>query len=361
MEQEQNNPTITFPGALDDTRSLEEKNKDYQAEEVASFSNVEWKEKEIELLPRYEVRDQNGRSSCVAETAALMLGIENAREEKRFVDLSSVDLYSRRANKPGLGMGAYDIMNLAKEGGATLNMFMPSAPSISESEANAATRKESDKQIAQVFKSGGYIAVPRNIDHIASIMEQNRKNGIAKPVMTWYRFSYQEWTGVPQTITNAPQTIHHSVTALDYFMYKGEKALWTQDSWGHNSTPFSGCRILTQSFIEKHMTYAGAFMDLSNAWRDGGEPTIEKPRHTFTKTLRYGEISADMTYLQNILKYEGLFPTEVESTGRYLQITAKAIMEFQKKHKVASTAEIVALEGKVVGPKTRAKLNELYS
>jgi len=42
-------------------------------------------------------------------------------------------------------------------------------------------------------------------------------------------------------------------------------------------------------------------------------------------------------------------------------VTAKAVLAFQEKHKVASPMELASLAGKKVGPKTREVLNDLYS
>jgi len=65
--------------------------------------------------------------------------------------------------------------------------------------------------------------------------------------------------------------------------------------------------------------------------------------------------------LQNILKYEGRFPSNVASTGYYGSITAKAVYAFQVAHKVAPLSELDSLRGRRVGDKTIKALNETYS
>lgn len=355
-----------FTGVVEDPRTLEEKELDYQAEEIASYTPPVWQNKGQNDWPRYDIRNQDGSFSCVAQTLALMLGIENLREEGRFITASAADIYDRRKNKPGGGMWGVDALSIASDFGATLETFMPSQ-NMSEAEIMNIDRKVSDEQMGLIFKGGGYVQHPFDIERIASYMEANRKNGVAKPVMTWYRFNYQEWTGEPKDL-GLPKTVHHSVTAIDYGIYKGKKVLITQDSWGHHTTTFDGLRLIDQEFIDKHMTFCASLHDLSNDWRnkvqqdENPEPLPEpsKPGYNFTRQLKYGETSRDVAALQDILKYEGLFPANVESTGRYLQITAKSVLAWQKKHKVASDAELNYLQGRVCGPKTIKKLNELY-
>ena len=61
-----------------------------------------------------------------------------------------------------------------------------------------------------------------------------------------------------------------------------------------------------------------------------------------------------ITSLQDCLKAEGLFPTNVVSTGFYGAITIKAVNAFQLKYGLATIGT------GTVGPKTKAKLHELY-
>lgn len=343
-----------FTGVVEDPRTLEEKAEDYRAEEVASFAAPDWKVKGQNDWPKYDVRNQDGSFSCVAQTAALMLGIENLREEGRFITASAGDIYDKRVNA-GSGMWGANGLSIASKTGATLEMFMPSQ-NMNEAQISKINRTTSDKQIGLIYRGGGYIQHPFDIEHIASYMEAHRKNGIAKPVMTFYRFNRKEWTSEPKDL-GLPKTIHHSTTAIEHGLYRGRKVLITQDSWGLHSTTFKGIRLIDQEWIDKHMTFAGSLHDLQNDWRDTQDN--EKPKHTFYKQMQYGETNPEIAAIQDILKYENLFPN-IESTGRYLQITAKAVLAWQRKHKVASEAELNYLQGRVCGPKTIKKLNEKY-
>jgi peptidoglycan hydrolase-like protein with peptidoglycan-binding domain len=69
----------------------------------------------------------------------------------------------------------------------------------------------------------------------------------------------------------------------------------------------------------------------------------------------------DVNALQKILQYEGFFPSDKGTTKYYGAMTASGVMQFQTKYCVAANDEIEYLQGRQVGPKTLAKLNELYS
>lgn len=84
-------------------------------------------------------------------------------------------------------------------------------------------------------------------------------------------------------------------------------------------------------------------------------------KHLFSSDIRFATSGPEVKALQEALKVDGTFPKNVIPTGYYGDITRVAVIAFQKKHRVASPQEIAYLNGKVVGPKTRAKLNQLFN
>jgi hypothetical protein len=80
-------------------------------------------------------------------------------------------------------------------------------------------------------------------------------------------------------------------------------------------------------------------------------PTVKpSPKFLFTKNLVLGSRGAEVINLQQKLQELGFFPKNIKSTGFYGLITYKAVKAFQKANKVEAIG--------IVGPKTRAKLNE---
>lgn len=78
--------------------------------------------------------------------------------------------------------------------------------------------------------------------------------------------------------------------------------------------------------------------------------------------MNYGDSeNPSVVAMQKAFKILGVFPREVQETGNYFNITRLAVLQFQKRYSIASPQEIAFLDGKVVGPKTLKKLNELFA
>jgi hypothetical protein len=136
------------------------------------------------------------------------------------------------------------------------------------------------------------------------------------------------------------------------------KALVIEDSWG-TSYGKAGQRIITEDFFKVRNFYSAYAMNF--AFDNIG---IIKPKYNFTKVLNFSPIyfvDADVKALQDILKYEGLMATNIQSTGYYGAITADAVLAFQRKYSIASEIELNQLKGRTVGLKTIKKLNSLYN
>ena len=350
-------------GIIADPRPPEVKGKDYQTEEVLKSSPVEWREwskvnPEIEeALGYYQIFNQDGSSSCLANAVALALGIENYLEEGKFIKLSARDIYTRRKNKPNKGMYFQDAMDIGYKYGATLHNFLLSDGKNEEQMNKRNDYLPSYGEVAKVFKGGNYFWVKKTIEEIAYMLNIEKK-----PVVMGVKFGPKEWGRQEPKILGSHAPYGHGITALPQgaFNYKGKKTILIQDSWGINSG-WNGRRFVSEDWFKANRIIGAlAFKKLSNVWRSK-EKKEEKPKHTFEKDLVFGMKNEDVVVLQKCLKYLELFPINTESTGFYFNITAKAVYDFQVKYQVASKEELDSLQGKRVGEKTRGKLNMLFS
>lgn len=338
---------IPFLGALEDNRSEAEKAKDFRYEELVAETPIfEWKEIPQSDWRKYPVRDQNGSSGCVSFSTSLELGILNEIEEKEFVLLSPRSIYARRVNKGTPGMFAYDANNIAIKYGATLEYLLPSDGKNEEQMNDLSDLTKSKELIGQIYRAKSWIALPFNFDVIASVIEKTKKG-----VKVWFRFASGEWNREIPIITNQKPIYIHSVVAIDYTLYQGKKALIIQDSWGKTNT-IEGRRIITEDWIPR-MVWASYFEDLEN-FNVFKQEDMEKPKHKFLKDLYPGMKDDEVKYLQDALKWIGVFPRTQESTGVFGGITRQAVKTFQTMY------NIVPVSG-IVGPKTREVLNKIFA
>ncbi len=298
---------------------------------VAKANQVEWKEIDINKLPQYTVRNQDGSSSCVAFSMNLLASVLYQKRTGNAVDFSPRWTYSKRFNKPKEGMWAYDAFNIAANDGFLLEDILKS-DNLGEVDMNSPVIYPWYKDVAAPFRldKNEPISLPvGDIDAVASVIQTTKK-----PVMVWFNFGSGEWNKVV-SLSSKNAEYAHSVVAIDYGMYQGKKCLVIQDSWGLIDNTFSGKRIIPEDFYAKRNLFAGYPM------RFKFDANTDKPHYD-------GSVKS----LQDCLKYEGLFPGNVDSTGVFGTITTNAVKAFQAKYGLAQVG--------TVGPLTTKKLEELY-
>ena len=340
-------------GASIDTRSAEQKKKDWKFEEVvASAAPVNWVEKPQGQWRKFPIFSQNGSGSCVAQTEAKEMGILRWQKDGVYVHFSATAIYQQRINKPMGGMGAVDARQIISKGGATLEVLTPSQ-NMTDTQMDTTVVEPYKRSVGEVFKVPNYLELPsKNIDAVASTTQATGKG-----VMVWFYFKIDEWLDrpvvkYPTLEIAAPDTVRHSVTAVDFTLVNGVKCLIIEDSWGPGAG-MSGQRIIDESFFNARNWYAGYLINFSF---DVQPPT--KPIHTFNVDMEFGQTNDEVVALQKCLQYEGLFPSNADTTGYYGAVTKKSVQDFQLKYVITTPGS--AGYGRV-GPKTRGKLNELYS
>lgn len=343
-------------GANIDIRTDEEKAKDIQFNEVvAAASEVVWVEKSPDEWRSFPIFDQGQSGSCVAQSMKKMLGVYTWLKTNVFVKLSASHIYQRRKNRPSAGMEGVDAFNIAGQG-TTLEQFAPSE-NLSDSQMDNINVVPFMGKIGEIFKIGKPVILPKqDIETVASVIQQT-----GKAVMVWFWFSSgktpKEWIDVPvihypDLQVDAPTGVaRHSVSAVDFTLYQGKKALIIEDSWG-GQTAIEGRRIITEDFFKKRNWFSAYFMNFS--FEDPAQPT-PKPVHTFNVSMAFGQTSDEVKALQECLRWEGTFPNNISLTGYYGSITAQAVLDFQIKHGITPTS------ANNVGPLTRTKLNALFS
>lgn len=327
-------------GALPDQRPAADRLKDFRFEEIVASANpVNWQTKPREQWRKFPIFNQDGSGSCVAQTAAKLLGILYAqRNNGQYVHFSATDIYQRRANKPFAGMAGVDVLDILRKG-ATLEELVPSQ-NMSDTEMDGTVIEPYKRRVGEVFKIGNYVVMPtKDLETIASTIQTTGKG-----VMVWFYFKYDEWTNEPviqdpalSIIGNS--TVRHSVTAVDFTIWNGKKAIIIEDSWGQ-FFGFDGQRVITEDFFNARNYFAAYPIDF-----DFTEKSDQVMKYKFTKPLSFStvvEYLDDNKPLQDFLKQQGFFPQNVDSTGYYGSVTAKAVLNWQ----LANVAKFMAIDPK---------------
>lgn len=361
-----------YEGAVIEVRTEEEKQKDYRHEEVELLAaGPSFVEKTIAELPFYEVRNQDGSFTCMNQAYAKKRGILIKKKSGQYVSLSGGYLYRRRANKETAGMGIVDLFNLGKKNGLPFEILDPSQD-MTEAEIQNAKEIPFADEVAKIFtdENERFFFLPNDFDVVASTINRGY------PVLIMIYANFEEYNINPSikdpNLTPQHAQIRHGICAHATFKYKGVDYILVDDSWGildseahgdfEEELKQRGQRMVTREWFNKRVYGAGYIRDLKFAWDDGSDYQPTKPKFTFTRTLKWGMLNdPEVAALQDVLKYEGLFPIDQTSTGNFYGLTMDAVKAFQKKYNIVSSGSPETTGYGQVGSKTRAVLNSLYS
>lgn len=189
-------------------------------------------------------------------------------------------------------------------------------------------------------KSIKYAYVGKDIDSVAQAIRDNKGC-----IIGVYGQNNGTWlTENPQPPVGTANRWAHWVFGGRAGMYKNKKGIQFKNSWGKGVGDM-GYQWITEEYFPNGIFFVWVLTDVSN---------VIIPKYKFNKPMVFGERSKEVTYLQKRLAEEGY---NQPVTGFYGNITAQNVLAYQIKHNVASMSELTKLAGKLVGPKTREKLN----
>ena len=338
-------------GALIDTRTEEQKQKDYNIKEfVASVAVVDWKEKPESEWRKFPDQNQGPSGSCVMQTIRKLAGVLLWLKEKVYVTFSGA-YYQLRSNKPAGGMIGVEAFEIWRKNGLPLEQLVPSE-NMTDAEMDAIEVEQYEKDIAEVFKISNHIGIDNgDFETVASVIQQT-----GKAIMCWFYFTSEEWSKLIPTVDgniSLGTSLRHSVAVVDYFLYNGIKYLLIEDS-----AHFGGLtrRLISEDFFRSRnffIRYPMTFQFQEEVEEENVEVDIN-----FKKDLEFGMKDQDVVTLQNLLKELGYFATNIDSTGFYGAITVKAVKDFQLAKGIILSENDLG-SGRC-GPMTRAFINANY-
>lgn len=373
------------PGGLIDRPD----NRDLDYSEVAaSLPPFDWKqgydvEREIgNAIGSQEFRipskHQGPSYSCGGQAFSYYAASKTALIRRTIYAQQSAKYLYSQAYAPGGGSAGRDLCNILIKQGVCREDLLPSYEDGNlPSEDFMRRSQDITASMRQDAKDEGAIAyanVPLSIDVIAQAIAAN--GGIVLGVAganngTWL-------SSAPMLPEDAdPYHWRHWMYFGKALLVDGHKTLEAKNSWGDECGD-RGWQMFGEEWFTHTMKKFGAA--IWSSWVVAYNPISEPPKalvaaHGFDRDLEFipllnGQIAdparhesqkADVIMLQNALKLDGVFHNGIPSTGYYGEITRQAVLKFQLKYSVSTPAELEAVRGLRVGPKTRSTLNKIIS
>ena len=318
-----------YLGAVD-TQSAEAKAKNYKLEEVCTaIAPVIWTEKKV--WNSYPIRDQDGSGQCVCMTYATELGILFKQKYGVWMDFSSSYPYQARKYPLQSGCTSEDVYSIFPKIGNVYESFMPSQV-MSDSQAMAVKKEPYFEDLAKVYKVMR-VQLPIDFETVASTIQATGKG-----VMVWFKFHTDEWKDIP-VVGIKPPNSGHSVTAVDFTLFNGKKYLVIDDSWGLKYA-IKGQRLISEEYFNARC-FLASYLKTFEVQDNYIIP--EKPK-----------FDGSIMSAQKCWKWLGLFPANVPEIENMGPISIGACIKFQNLFGIVPPLGIL-------GPKTKAKLTELFN
>lgn len=308
---------------------------------------------------KWKPRDQANSSSCVYQARAKAAGILREMRTGTFVEYSAAD-YNKRTS-PGPGSNIVEAYNYWEKWGIGLEALEPSQK-LSESELAKIKQDDFDKGVAALSKLDQYVALPHgNFDVLVSTLATT-----SKPITFGFYATKAEWkqtNGVMDIKENIPLSqayARHAVCATpNYGIWQGKEGFTFEDSSvpGINGT---GVVFMTREFFEKRNYLVALYPTKFIFDSEAVQPPLFKPKILLTRTLGLGDEGTDVHQLQEVLKYEGFFPSNHPGSNIFWTITEDAVKKYQTKYAIVSSGTAETTGFGRVGPKTIAHINNKY-
>lgn len=287
-----------------------------------------------------EINDQASSGSCVSQTVAKLLGVENLLEEGKFLELSARSIYPRGFVPPDGGMYPRDGMKIGSENGATLKALLASDLLGEDAMRKLDGETNVDRLIGKIVRGGVFVAIPINLDAVAAVLARG------KAIAMSIRFNGDLDPKKPVLAKNG--RYGHEILLTTNGLVDAKRVGAYQNSWG-KGWGFGGAGIIPEDqFLGGGVDSLWYYENLPNI---GG--TSIKPAFVFKKALKLGMTNSDVAMLQRCLGYLSdaagyLFPLTQAPTGYYGGITGDAVRRYQLMRGLAQTglvdaATIVAL------------------
>lgn len=299
---------------------------------------------------RLKVKDQNGSFSCGGQAWAYYAEVLEAITTKSYEPRSAKYLYSQTCvpNGGSRGRDNADIFvnqGICKE--SILSSYENGQPPKEPFMQRSGDVSDIARIDAKLTRATAYAQAGLSIESVAIALRDNY--GVVLGVDGQNNGTWSSAFPKPPTTTEW----RHWVYAGKAKMINGIKYIGILNSWG-STVGDKGWQWLSEDYFMGHVF---------SSWTHVFAPLIIPPMftHNFQTNINFGDTNtSEIKFLQTALRFDGEFPITVDSTGVYGDITRRAVLAFQVKYKIISSPTD-SDNGRIVGPKTRTKLNSLFN
>lgn len=346
--------------------------RDYQWEEVAmGIAPFDWTagyDIEAVLGTTIKPKDQGSSSSCGGQAWATLAAVQEAIASESFEERSAKFVYAQTFVSGG-GSGGRENSEIYSKRGVAVETLCTSymngkPPTEAFMERSGDITAPARANALNTTHAGSYVSVSPDIESIARAIKQN--GGVVIGIdgsnnRTWL-------SEFPQKPVKGEGIWRHWLYAGKAKTIKGVKYIGVLNSWG-TAAGKNGWQWISEDYIKSTVYDASFAIEQACVWEawtcvvnTTGVPTTFS--HNFIKDIAYGQKGDEVRALQMALQADGTFPIGFSLTAAdypvayYGDMTAQAILKFRVKYGIDSSTDP---KGKSAGPRTRAKLNELYN
>jgi hypothetical protein len=302
------------------------------------------------LVSLLAIKDQGSSGSCGGQAFSYYGARLRAAYASDPSARSAKYLYSQ-VYVPGGGSSDRDLATIAKNQGFGLEGDCPSYDGDQPPSEAFMERPQDITAIARIGASKDQATLAYSFPNFDIDSVAQAASACLGIVLGLYGTNNGTWLSPepkpPVAADGAPWS--HYMYGVQPQIYNSKKGLWCPQSWG-SGAGINGWQFLDEDYFAANAIW-GAIVLIYNP------APVQPPQHTFSTDLALGQSGEEITALQQFLAYDGEF--NLAPTGYYGSITAGAVLKFQLKYALSSTATLEELGGQVVGPASRQKLNSL--
>lgn len=336
---------------------------------------------EIEDLPIWH---QRKIGACVGHAAAKYAQYLNLLETGKITPLSARFLYAvAKCRDDYADEGTYPrlVAKILKDHGCATEATIPNDTKLTHEEyvygRKEAAIPEAAWKEAAPFKIGSY-AFPK----VREAHELKRAIIAGKGAMLLAQIGEEWWKAkdgksswkskdivplrIPKKIVSGHEVFLYGYETLP----NGRTKFYIINSWSVD-WGISGKAWFYHDEYLPFLTEAITFLDIPNPIIEQAQdlPPAASFKHTFNTDIEAGQRGAEVKALQTALMIDGNFPKDLyaellasNELGYFKPngVTQKALLSYQLEHAVAPYAELMALNGRRAGAKTRAILNAQF-